>query len=797
MKRFISPMACRFFGVALLLAMAFPPAAPIAGATASPQDGIYFDDSHPEFIKLGNTLYYEIGFRKSNGSLAYITDKTTGGGSVTLGSRYECLWGAVFNDEGAFVGGCGFDAAAPDSFSYTWSAATQTLTFTYTPEPGGSQRVAAQVTLKPSAGRHLDMQVRLQNGRGYTLDQVLFPCDPVFAEAEIHGALLPFLPGVMLTPQFFAENRSFATRYPGYGGTFADLLWLESVGGRLALYTLQTGGAIPYLDLGFYHDDEYLPDTAVLIHVYHVHVPDGSAYTTPWVRLRVGDTALEAAQAYRADNGIAAYPSLRTKLGARYGQLAAAPLYKADVSQISQPFSAYGTILSRIPAPGILHLMAFQPGGFEANPPDLLPPAPAWGSTAEMAAMVRQAQARGLLVMPYTDPAWWDAQSPTLTTLPPPLTVRDVAVLDRDGNPLAEPRGPRTGYVISPYPTFVRNRLDRLVREMTTDVPADLLYEHGVGSAGWPLDYNPASPSPLAYMDGWLAHTRTYRDRLLMTTAGYDRLAETEVGFHGSVLLNQVLGQTDEWWGAEGWQPYPLATALARDKAFFYQNDLAPETFTTRKGILRWNLAMGYMLSYDVVPSPDYGGGLDGEWLRVVSEFQKWVLATYADQRITGFTWEDPILSRTDFETCRVYADWSSRWGWVIGPHVIPAEGVMVTCDGGNLTAGVFKGYGGTTLTSGDHYLIETRGEWGTIVRQPLGPDTDLTVARLPDWGAAGGPPQAYAISAAGQVIGNTPVTVSTAGLTFRYARTVGTQSADAYWLPNPPLAFLPLVLRQ
>lgn len=777
--------------IALVLGTTAPAAADI-----SPQNGVYFDDSHPEFLKLGNALHYELGLRKSNGSIAYLTDKT-GGGNVTLGSRYECLWGAVFVDEGAFVGGCGFDAAGADRFSYSWSAATQTLTLTYTPQPGGSQRVAAQVTLKPSAGRHLDLRVRLDNGRGFTMDQVLFPCDPVFAEAELHAALLPFLPGVMLTPQFFAENRTFGTRYPGYGGTFADLIWLEGDGGRLALYTLQAGGSIPYLDLGFYHDEDYVADTAVLMHTYHVHVPNGSAYTTPWVRLRVGDTAMEAIQAYRADNGIAAYPSLRAKLGTRYEQLAAAPSYKADVQQIGRPFSAYGPLLQRIPAPGILHLMAFQPGGFPANHPDLLPPAAAWGSTADMAEMVRQAQARGLLVMPYTDPTWWDAQSPTIINLPPPLTPRDVAVQDRNGNPLVEPHDSRQGYVVSPYPAFVRNRLERLVREMTVDIPSDLLYEHGVGWVAWWPDYNPASSSPMAYMDGWLAHTRTYRDKRLMTSAGYDRLAETAVGFHGSVLLNQVLGQTDEWWGAGGWQPYPLATALARDKVLFYQNDLAPETFTTRKGILRWNLAMGYMLSYDVVAS-GYGGGLDSEWLDVVSAFQRWVLATYADQRVTGFTWEDELgLTRTDFETCRVHANWSTRWSFVLDPHVIPPEGVLVTCDNGNLTAGVFKGYGGTTLTPGDHYLIETRGTWGTIVRQPLGPDTDLTVARLPEWGAAGGPRQAYAINAAGQIIGSKPVTVSASGLTFRWARTVGGQTAVAYWLPNPSRVYLPRVVRR
>jgi hypothetical protein len=779
----------------LLIGGLAPGTAPaVSAAAASPEGGIYFDDSHPELIKLGNTLYYEIGLRKSNGSIAYITDKAAGG-SVTLGSRYECLWGSVFEAEGLFVGGCGFAAAGPDRFAYAWSAAAQTLTLTYTPQPGGSRRVAAQVTIRPSAGRHLDMQARLQNGRQHTMDWVLFPCDPVFAEAELRGALLPILPGVMLTPQFFAEDRTYATRYPGYPGVFADFVWLEAEHGRLALYTLQGSDAIPYLDLGFVHDEEYLPDTTFLIHHYAVHVPAGGAVTTPWVRLRVGDTAMEAIQAYRDNNGIGAYPSLREKLGARYEQVAAAPLYKADAVQLGLPFSAYGAILNRLPAPGILHPVAFQRGGHDQNYPDFLPPAAAWGSTADMAAMFRQAQARGLLVMPYTNPTWWDDQSPTLRTLPLPLSIRDVAVLDKAGAPVYETYGPHGGYVMSPYPVFVRNRLDRLVREMTTDVPSDLLFEDQIGARSWLFDYNAASPSPTAYMDGWLAHTRTYRHKLLMTELGYDRLAETEVGFHGSVLLPQVLGFTDQWWGAGGWQPYPLATALARNKALFYQHDLAPETFTTRKAILRWNLAMGYMLSYDLVPS-SYGGGLDSEWLGLVAAFQRWALAAYADQRVTDFTWQAPTLSRTTFETCQAYANWTAAHGYLIGSHAIPAEGAMVTCDDGKLVAGVFKVYGGTTLSPGDHYLIETRGEWGTIVRQPLGPDTDLTVARLPAWGAAGGPGLAYAVSASGQVIGSTPVTAGASGLAFRWARSIGGQTAVAYWLPNPQRVYLPLLLR-
>ncbi len=775
--------------VLVMLLLAGLPAAPAQAA------GIYFDDSRPDLMILGNSDHYEIGFRKVNGSIAYITDKA-GAGSVTQGSRYGCLWGASFPDGApSFIGGCSFDAAGPNRFRYAWSASTQTLTFTYTPDPGAGQRVAAQVTVKPSTGSWLDMQLQLRNNWGYTLDWVLFPCDTVFAEAEIQEALLPILPGVIFTPQFFVENRSYTAKYPGYPGLFADFLWLATTRGRLAIYALNNNGPIRPDVIGFIHDEEYLADSTFYYHTFGARIANGAAFTSPWMRVRVGESAMNAIQAYRADNGMDRYPSLRQKVGASHDQLVRSPLYKADTAQLGIRFSAYGGLLARVPAPGILHPVAFQPGAHDENYPDFLPPAAAWGTTADMAAMFRQAQARGFLVMPYTNPTWWDDESPTLRTLPAPQTIKDLAVLAQDGVPQYEYYGTHGGYVISPYAAFVRSRLDRLVNQMTTDVPSDLLFEDQIGARPWLFDHNASSPSPVAYMDGWLAHTRAYSDTLLMTELAFDRLAETETGFHGSVLLPEVTGATTDWWGMGTWQPYPLATAMARDKTLFYQHDLAPETFTTRKQILTWNLAMGYMLSYDLVQS-EFGGGLDSEWLGVTSAFQKWVLAAYADQRITGYTQEEESLTRTDFETCQAYANWSSSYRYILGRHIIARNGALVTCNSGDLIAGIFDGqYNNAALSAGEHYLIETRGDWGSIVRQPMGADTDLTVARLPGWGTRG-PAAALALDAAGGVIGRVPVTVSAAGLTFRYSKSLTGRVVAAYRLPNPPVSYLPLVRR-
>ena len=66
-------------------------------------DGVYFDDTGPEFMRLGNSVY-EVAFRKTNGAIASITDKVNGG-RVSEGSRHECLWGA-YQEGGSYVGGC-------------------------------------------------------------------------------------------------------------------------------------------------------------------------------------------------------------------------------------------------------------------------------------------------------------------------------------------------------------------------------------------------------------------------------------------------------------------------------------------------------------------------------------------------------------------------------------------------------------------------------------------------------------------------------------------------------------------
>lgn len=752
---------------------------------------ISFDDGDPDLMVLSNGAFYEIAFRKTNGAIAYILDKHTGR-KVSLGSRYECLWGAVFPDASPdYVGGCSFRADGPNRFDYTWVPDTHTLILRYTPDPSAPRQVGAQVLVVASAEPWFDMRLSLDNRWGAVLDYVLFPSDLVFPESEIREALLPILPGVVLNPAFFRQGRTYTARYPGYPGLFADYVSLATTGGRMAIYTRNPEGTVRPVVMGFVHDDAYLADSTFFYHTFGARIQDGASFETPWVRIHVGRGHMDTIRAYRSDNGLDRFRSLADKLGDKYDQVVHAPLYKADAVQLAIPFSAYPSLLEQVPGPGILHPVAFQPGGHDQNYPDFLPPDPAWGTTADFAAMVRRAQSLGFLVMPYTNPTWWDDESPTLRSLGPTTPISHVAVLDEQGVPVYEYYGPHGGYVVSPHAPFVQDRLARLAISITVDLPTDLLFEDQIGARPWLFDHNPFAPHPVSYVDGWVAHTRAYSDTLLMTELGFDRLAETEVGFHGSVLLPERLGYIADWWGADTWHPYPLATAMLRDKVLFYQHDLAPETFTSGKATLTWNLALGFMLSYDLVAS-SFGGGLDSPWLDVVSAFQSRVLGRYAGELVTGFDNLADGVTRTRFETHTVIANRNEGEAYIVGDHTLPPQGVLVTSADGTLTAGIFTRFYGLSLTPGDHYLIAERERGAVRVAQPMGADTPLVIP-LPNDGRSGAP-EVWAYDRYGRLIGRVPSTETEDGVGFAYVGQIEGRPVAFYRVLRPYRSFLPVV---
>ena len=748
-----------------------------------PISSIYFDDSN---LILIDNAYYEVAFRKEDGSIAYITDKSTGQ-HVTEGSRGQCLWWATFPDNGN-AGGCSW--AGGYVFSYTWSPApsptlSDTLVFTYTPT--APQGVVVRVVITPSANSWLDMQLEAQNQWGDVLKKVQFPSDLVFVESDIQEVLLPMLPGVVLDPGFFAQHLSYTTPYPG-NGAFADYVSVESTQGKFAMYSLYGQGPIKPLEMGFIHDSINISNT-YYYHTFGAEAANNTTWTSPPVRIRISQSHAETINAYSQDNGLVAFPSLREKLGQRYDQLVQFPLYKADIAQLKIPFTqVYTSLLTQVPVPGLLHLVTYWPGGFDQNYPDFLPPDPQWGTTADLAAMIEKAHERNWLVMPYINPTWWHTNTITSTVL-----ITEIAVLNERGMPVYECYNSHCGVVVSPYAPYVKQRLDQLIRQMK-DLRIDILFEDQIGARRWLTDYNPSSPNPMAYSQGWVEHTDTYSNTPLMTERGFDRLARSEIGFHGSVLLDEKLGDTSSWWGTGTWHYYPLAPFMVRDKVLFYQHDLATKTMTIDNATLSWNLAFGYMLSYNLYQEGD-SGGIPSPWINLVGAFQKHVISRYADEKLVSYSLRDQV-SQTTFESFMVTANWDKDNLYSTGQYTLPPSGVMVTNTNGSLIAGIFIGYNGEPLSSGEHYLIEERSSDDILIRQPMGTPTTLTLKLLPTWSITG-PVEVWAFTSSDQGVGQVPSSIAADGVTFYYQNQVSGQNVAYYKVLMPNKIYLPMVLKQ
>ena len=410
--------------------------------------------------------------------------------------------------------------------------------------------------------------------------------------------------------------------------------------------------------------------------------------------------------------------------------------------------------------------------------------------------MFAQAQARDWLIMPYINPTWWNPDGPTMTNLSP-LTVEDIAVLDRQGIALYETYGVNGGYVISPNVPFIHNRIDTLMVDMTTLVPSNLIFEDQIGARAWIFDFNPASPTPTYYIQGWIEHTRSYQDAHLATELAFDRLAETEASFYGSILLPQKLGQTTTWWGDNNWAVYPLAQMMARDLTLFYQHNLDLNTFSDSKANITWNLAMGYNLGDDLRLTE--GNVHDNPWLKLNGELQDHLLADYVSERITGYTNLAANVTRTSFQNVEVIANWDSINPYTTGGYTLSPSGALIQDQLGRLTAGILTSFNGYPLSAGDHYLIVKVNLNQISVRQPMGSSTSLTLPLPAGW-KTGDPIQAHAEDINGNILGSISLLVSDQGITFDYPLALTEVEVEQVLIINPNviphLVYLPILNR-
>jgi hypothetical protein len=170
---------------------------------------------------------------------------------------------------------------------------------------------------------------------------------------------------------------------------------------------------------------------------------------------------------------------------------------------------------------------------------------------------------------------------------------------------------------------------------------------------------------------------------------------------------------------------------------------------------------------------------MDNPWLNLVGLFQKYALANYADQRIVSYDDLGNGVNRTVFATYQVYANWSQDSAFTLNGNMLPPGGVITQANDRSVTAGIFTAYNGNLLSSGEHYLVETRSSDEIKVFQPIGPDTTIHINKYAAWANV----TVVAYRYDGTVIARVDAVVSGRDVSFGYAARLNGQAVGYYQL--------------
>jgi hypothetical protein len=324
----------------------------------------------------------------------------------------------------------------------------------------------------------------------------------------------------------------------------------------------------------------------------------------------------------------------------------------------------------------------------------------------------------------------------------------------------------------------VRQRVAQEMESWRATVPGDCLFFDQLGARPWLRDFNPASPTPLAYDDGWLAAMAPYASRCLMVEDGWDRLARDFTGFHGGLLMmSRELDLPNTFFGGGNWEPYPLADWLFHDKVLLYQHDLYDGTMAADGEVLTWNMAFGMVNSY----SWDALAPGENPWLDLVGYLQRDIGPHYAGVPLADYKNISPEVTESTFGDLTVAANWdASRVYSAEGYDIAPKGFLARTADGG-LLAGAFRGsFDGVALSAGTHYVIVERDAASVTVRQPVGADSDVAVAPPASW-SSGRTLQVTAIDGAGKSAGAVQGALRDGKLAFPYTGALNGRAIAAY----------------
>ena len=655
-------------------------------------------------------------------------------------------------------------------FTYAWSADAQTLTLRYVNTADLACTVTVTFTLTDS--NEIDTQLTLMNQSEREIELLSYPFQLAFKRVEIKAVFVPYIEGMRLLPSFFEEH-TFSAGYPG--PLFADFAYADLSSGTLAVYGVQKRSEplMPSFWL-LMPEAEFAGGVYKIHHDFTLAVKPGETWTSPTVVLSVGAALQQAMDAYWQRNGHDQMPTLVKKLGPDlFAKLSRAVLLKQDFfrrppSQRDEDgrdfwtFKDFQRYLPNIPAGTLLHLVVYWPKGFDQHYPDYLPPDERLGRLADLQQLVAQARKAGYLVMPYTNPTWWDERSETMQKLGEAIAARD-----RAGQVVRESYGPNAGIVVSPQTPKAIARHAQTLTEFTQTVPCDLLFEDQLGARGQPLiDTHPTAPSKTYFMQGLVdVAQRSAWQIPIMTESGFDRLAWFESGFCNS--------HTVGWhpWPKDTYRTYPMTPLWAHENLYFTGHNLAGATMTLHRASLTDYLSKGYSLSYDL-----FAG--DMVWLRILACYQQHLVAPLIGMKMSSYEELQPVaVTRTSFANGTQIIANQTNQPHNYTTHVIAPEGFLAL-NQEHLLGGVLSQLYGKKLTGDEpHYLLFEYAPEQITLYQLLGDDGPLTLPRPEVW-TDESRLKALAITTSGQSL-TLPLKITANRLTIAWLNTIDAQPID------------------
>ena len=371
---------------------------------------------------------------------------------------------------------------------------------------------------------------------------------------------------------------------------------------------------------------------------FNTFVKPGATWRAPAVRLTLGQTVERDVQTYCADNRIVRRldEKMPPALLAKFKQSVLVYYGGTCAEKIAH--------LDQLPAATLVHFAEYLKGGFDKEYPDHLPPRADFGTAQQFRAFFDACHARGLLVMPYTNPTWWcdHPRGPTFLREGETPLLRNL-----DGSLSYERYHVNDGYTVCHWHPAVQTVNREVVRQFSEDYPVDILFQDQNGARGWRYDLNPSSPTPFAYTEGLLSQVMEDAARKpLSTEAGWDRAANFEAQLCGlSYQLVPTERSPDHMqlfkylYPPQTWDIYPLAQQIAHDKAALLYHDLGQ--FVTNPELVAWTLGLGFGMS-DRVAAKALDQPKPREWLRWVDRLQKSVCARYTGAPLGTFAHERP-----------------------------------------------------------------------------------------------------------------------------------------------------------